>query len=674
MKLHRLSISSFKGVEQFDLVLDGKNATVYGPNGAGKSSLVDAFLWMLTGSDAAGNAVFNIKPLDQNGLIVRGNKLVECSVEGLFSRNDGTTFTLKRMLSESWVKKRGYEEAEYKGDETKTWVDGVPYKIGEFKTFIESNFSIDRVVRVLTSTSYFNSQIDWKERRNILFAVFGDMTDDEVFSADKELEPLSSRLEGRSVEQFQKMMKAQLSETVDELERLHVRIDEADKSICTDSQDIDKAAAENIISKSKVELAQLRRKLEQRPKEDVKLKLHGDLMAAQMELGKENSLWSDFLANENREYERTFNTAVDAAIDEYRKFERIEDDWRGSLQHVQSKISLMEKERISLRASWEALVDNKNKHDSMTFVCDETCPTCNQPFPPEALEEMRGNWNQKHSQKSTAMQKQLDDIVTRGKALAADIEKLKSDAAELEEVIGRQTGETVSARKAIEDIRTAHTPYQPPTERLEIHNARVNALQQQITELEAKIAAAGTEQAVDTEIAGIQQRMDELDNLVSESQKVIAQAEVAESARNRIAEYSARQKELGGIRDSCESMIHICEKFVRSKVNKITDRINNHFKIVRFKLFEEQKNGGLKEICDATVDGVPYESMNRARQMAACLDIINAFGKQLELDFPVFIDNAEGIYEDYGVSLGDTQQIRLYATEDDSGLRVEVMS
>ena len=87
-------------------------------------------------------------------------------------------------------------------------------------------------------------------------------------------------------------------------------------------------------------------------------------------------------------------------------------------------------------------------------------------------------------------------------------------------------------------------------------------------------------------------------------------------------------------------------------------------------MFENQINGGLKECCECTVNGVPYSSLNNGHRIIAGLDIISSLSKLNGVDCPIFLDNAESISKD---NLPDVQSqlIRMYVT-DDKELKVEV--
>ena len=100
----------------------------------------------------------------------------------------------------------------------------------------------------------------------------------------------------------------------------------------------------------------------------------------------------------------------------------------------------------------------------------------------------------------------------------------------------------------------------------------------------------------------------------------------------------------------------------------LENTINANFKMVEFKLFNELINGGIEETCEATVNGVPYASVNNAGKINAGLDIINALQKIYEVSAPIFIDNAEAVVDFLN---NDAQLIKLYVSAEDKKLRIE---
>ena len=116
-------------------------------------------------------------------------------------------------------------------------------------------------------------------------------------------------------------------------------------------------------------------------------------------------------------------------------------------------------------------------------------------------------------------------------------------------------------------------------------------------------------------------------------------------------------------------MIDLTESFIRAKMNMISEKINEKFNVVRFSLFENQINGGLKETCECTVNGVPYSSLNNGHRIIAGLDIIRSLSELYGVSAPVFIDNSEAISTGNFPEM-DTQIIHLIVT-DDNELTVE---
>ena len=116
-------------------------------------------------------------------------------------------------------------------------------------------------------------------------------------------------------------------------------------------------------------------------------------------------------------------------------------------------------------------------------------------------------------------------------------------------------------------------------------------------------------------------------------------------------------------------MIDLTESFIRAKMNMISEKINEKFKVVRFSLFENQINGGLKETCECTVNGVPYSSLNNGHRIIAGLDIIRSLSELYGVSAPVFTDNSESISTGNFPDM-DTQIIHLIVT-DDKELTVE---
>lgn len=153
-----------------------------------------------------------------------------------------------------------------------------------------------------------------------------------------------------------------------------------------------------------------------------------------------------------------------------------------------------------------------------------------------------------------------------------------------------------------------------------------------------------------------------------------AKVDLAERQQKRITELEADEKRLAAEFEHYEKGLYLCDLFIRTKVSMLDERINSHFRTVRFKLFDTQINGGLKECCEVMVpspDGnlVPFREANNGARINAGLELIGALGEHWGVHMPVVVDNAESVTSLIPI---EAQIIRLVVSEADKLLRVEV--
>ena len=99
----------------------------------------------------------------------------------------------------------------------------------------------------------------------------------------------------------------------------------------------------------------------------------------------------------------------------------------------------------------------------------------------------------------------------------------------------------------------------------------------------------------------------------------------------------------------------------------LESKINSRFKLARFKLFEQQINGRLSEVCEALFNGVPYSGgLNNAARINVGLDIINTLSEQCGFTAPYssIMPRRSRNNDTRG------QQIRLIVSEQDKALRI----
>ena len=110
------------------------------------------------------------------------------------------------------------------------------------------------------------------------------------------------------------------------------------------------------------------------------------------------------------------------------------------------------------------------------------------------------------------------------------------------------------------------------------------------------------------------------------------------------------------------------DQFTKKKLDMVSEKVNSMFSLVDWDMFEIQINGGEKEICECSVKGVPYGTLNAALKTNVGLDIINAFSKKYDVYAPIWIDNRESVTD---LIPTDTQLISLIVSPSNKTLKFE---
>ncbi|MEW9125174.1 MAG: AAA family ATPase, partial [Thermotaleaceae bacterium] len=434
MKLQKLTLRNFKGIRNFVLDTAGGNVNIYGDNATGKTTVFDAFNWLLFDKDSQNKKDFEIKTFDQNGQVLHN---LEHEVEGTFEVN-GSELILRKVYSEKWTKKRGSVTQEFSGHTTDYYINGVPVKKNEYTDKVSAIVD-ENIFKLLTSPTYFNEQIHWQDRRKTLLEICGDISDAEVIDANEKLKKLPEILKGRKIEDHRKVIAARRTEINKELERIPVRIDEAQRSL-PDITDLD---AETILS----EIKRLKEAVQDKQSEILRVKNGGQVIDKQNHIRQlEGELLH--LKNEIRgqidlqlsEKRRQLNKSKETTFDLQSKISNC----RKTIEKNKKAIQLISEEKDVLKKQWYEIDAKKFEYHD-----DCNCPTCGQTLPESKIEEAREKALAKFNQDKSA---KLEKITAAGKAKASEIEQLKAENTELEEKflsLGTQLNDEEKASESI---------------------------------------------------------------------------------------------------------------------------------------------------------------------------------------------------------------------------------
>lgn len=667
MKLTNLSLENYQGIKLAALDAKSCDVNIYADNGLGKTTIGNALLWLLTGKSITGAAGYDPKPYGPDGREVHN---LDTAVEGSFELDDGRMLTLKRMQRENWRKKRGSQTAEYTGNITDYYIDGVPAKEKDYIDRIEEICRLDRVP-LLMLPRYFATSVPWKERREMLLDVCGDVSDEDVINGSIELAkelPLYLTIPGTAgqrytVDQYREKAAATMKRINDDLKMLPARIDEAAKAAPELTED-DKA----ILAGGSAALLEDKKRLEFEI--DV-LKRGGDgAIAAQIE-DLEKKLSEEKTAaykKQSEDIEAKRKTVNDLRTKQNELDNKADEAVREAAK-LETEAKEKEQQRQRLLDKYAELAEDYKAEAAKEFSHDAICPTCGQPLPEDQIEAARKTFNRNKSDRLESIQKMMAqtnesgkincdkdtiaDLRKQSEAKRIDAHSLRNQAANLNEQITAAQNAVIEAGKPIR------------TDRMDNITDRIAAL---LAQREAADEPTRRQiEAKEADLTVIQGKLDAYAAAVNKDSQRHQQDK-------RIDELKKQQKELAAEYEKQERGVYLCEQFTRAKVQMLDERINSRFHSVRIRLFETQINGGLKDCCDVMVPGegglVPYASANNAAQINAGIEIIDTLAAHWGASLPIIVDNAESITQ---MQPSDSQIIRLVVSEADKVLRVEIV-
>lgn len=665
IKLKSLHLENFKGVKSLDVAF-GDKTKIKGQNAAGKTTVFDSFTWLLFNKNSAGEEKFNVRPLDSYGNRIDN---VEIKVVAVLEV-DGKEVELSKVQKQKWVKKRGTDVTELQGNENLYEIDGYPKSEADYKAYISGLVNED-LFKMLTNPQYFSS-MKWKDQRDILMKFVSDISDVELAQSNPEFADLIPELEkAPSTDDIQKKFTKALSEWKNKQAEIPVRIDELSKSLVqidTAEHELAKADLERRIAELDGKIANAGSAV-------------GDLMSEEMQL---QFKMSGIMQTMNRELSEKRMELDNAKYEASQAFTDAHNKISSNSKQIESNkaaIESAEKKRSELGAEYNA--EKAKVFDETPYLFHEEewqfdenstiCKSCGQALPADRIEQIKADFEERKAKAKADSESHLDDMrVSFAKKRKEALEDIKAKGFEQKHLIEDLTAKNEALQAEIETLKKQEQDAL----------AKQNELSKQLEELPAEADYSQNEEYVKlkarhdeviAQIESMKSSTDAADTFKAEKETLVAEldsvkAEIAKASKDveieeRIGELEAEQKEVGQKVADQEKMLYLLEQFIRAKMMKISDSINQHFKTVNFKLFETLLNGAVKECCECTVDGIPFSSLNSGHRIVAGLDIISSLSELYDVYCPIFTDNSESI-NDFNVPETKSQMVFLSVSED----------
>ncbi len=659
INIKNLTIKNFKGIKSMSIDFNEDLTNIFGENATGKTTIFDAFTWLFFGKESTDRKDFNIKNTVDTSLN-RQDHEVEATIV-----SDGSELTIKRIYREKWVKKKGAEEATREGNEQAFFWDGVPINLNEFNKRVW-NLIDEKVFKLISNPAYFN-ELNWKERREILFEMAGTLSDHDIAGDNAKFVALLGRLtNNKTLDDLKKQIANDKRNLKKNLEDIPVKISEVNNNMpliegeaALIRRDIDKKQAEIkgldqlMVDRSKAVESQ----------QDLIREHQNLIFKTQQDVDKIVRETKAVIDNRENEASAARKSIVQEINSKQESLKHIE----GQRDRRQDEINSLTRQADEKRAKWVVLNEEKDRESKRTLEFDDhifTCPTCSRLFDADDIEskklELQQNFQTTQSAKVERLAYEMGLIAEAGKKLTEEINRLKNlDSAT--DVLAIQSEIDGLKSKLVAHDTADKEPVKGLDEVLS-EDKQYQLLSKTLAELKASLP-----ESPKVELSDLQDKKVMLNDEIQVLQRELAKEGIIKSNKERIAELEKEEKRMAQELAGLEGQEFTIEAFTRKKIEEVDKRINSLFEHVSFKMFRLLENGGEEEICETMMDGVPYSDLNNAARINAGLDIINALCKYYGVNAPIFVDNAESV-----TSLIDVQSqvIRLVVSEADKKLRV----
>ena len=614
--LSKLHIRDFKKIN--DLTIDfAQQTTIAGTNGVGKSTIFDAYTWLLYGKNSHDQQDFSIKRLDSDGKVIHN---LVASVRGVFIM-DSDVIELERRYKEKWTKKRGNEHEELTGHTTEYFIDQIPKSKGEFDTYVKGMIS-DTIAKVISSPLYFNEKMKWQERREILTSIAGDTTPEDVLNFApaefKTANELLALLEARkSLTDEKTRIASERKRLKEQLEGIAPKIEELTSMTVTelDATELNTKKSELNTAKEQIN-KQLDDIAEQNKSEQQKV------------IDSNNQLykWQDEYTKAKRDLLKDHNDRAQA-------YEKRKAELRLEIQKIEFALSengsAENQNEANLRVLTNLHAKLKEKYEAekaKEFApIAESCPCCQRP--------MESNEQEQLEKFNAAKANAIKQIVAEAQDVKIKIDECSGAIEVLGHKKAKLTAERAAKETYIKEVEASFVVEQEPSDTPDMF-----ALKNAIDNHKPYTPEAVCNNA-------LKQEREKLDEQIKEVEASLAKLSHIADINTRIAELAENKRALAQQIASLERVAFQIDAYEKAHIELVESRVNAKFAIVKWKMFDEQINGGLAPTCEATVNGTPYNDLNTAMKINAGLDVINALNYHFGMFAPVFIDARESIVE-----------------------------
>jgi DNA repair exonuclease SbcCD ATPase subunit len=577
-------------------------------NGVGKSTIATAYLWCLFNCD------YELKDNPVVRREVDGVSVddMDTSVE-LALDVDGKEVTMKKVQKRTYSK----DGSSYK-DDNKYFVNDVPKTLKDFNAYLDVDMNVFKMC------SNINAFLNQKpaEMREYLFSLVENVTDLDIAHSKTELAELVPLLEKYTVEELSAMNKATKAKITKDQSVLDGQIKEKERDIQIKS-DIDTSDFELLRNSLKEQIADC---IAKQTDNDKLLAEYDKASAGILDLKFKQGDLSRKANEENIKARRKIDVKITDKKFLVKQTEKTITDAEKNIEYQQNVIDSINKNLQDIRDKWKA--ENEHKFDETSLICSY----CGQEYPEDKKEQLRADFDSHKAE-------ELKLITYNGNLFKDKLDKNKKILKDLQKELPQHRESLEMLNTAIADLEKQLSEL--PQEIDVTATEEYKELEQQIAEKEQAMHKANDISAVKAEL---KTQESDLRQQLSECERKIAESNT-EKDEQRLEELRAEQRTQEQNKANAEKILDLLDELDKAKNETLSDSINSHFSLVKWKLFELNKSGGYKSVCIPTVNGksILTTMSNKGNRILGRVDICNSIQKISGMSVPIILDDSESL-------------------------------
>ncbi|MCE5796177.1 AAA family ATPase [Staphylococcus pseudintermedius] len=647
LRLNKLIIENFAGIKDQTFEFIGDNSKIYGRNGAGKTTTATALQWLLFDKGLDGSTKsFNPVPVD-----ISNHEVYELipTVEAEFTI-DNNTLVLRKESRPKYTTNLKTNRKEYSRSRTKRqFINEEPVKISDYKSRIKDLIDED-VFKLITNPAAFNN-LDWKKRREILFEIADPIDDEDIIKSNDELSNLTDLLREHDIETKKKIVSDKIKQINKEIQDIPTRINQESKGL------------QEVEPLNDSELKQIESEIESLKQQKIEVKNGSKSIELKNKLAELEGELSRLKSNHNFE----IDNKIHVLTNEFNAEQSTVLNYTSKIRVHKQEIEHEEKRRKALLSDYKMIETNFKELQDKQFEYTATnlCATCGQKLPADQIESVKQKAIEKFNKEKSAdlevLANKKDEMLNEGKKIKPVIEKIQSEIDKYQKYVEDASKKSEKIKKQIDELKEKQTDV-TETEAYRAIVSEIEEIKQEQQNIQESIAS--TVLMIDEQIHDLYLKKSKFDErlMIIESNK---------RSEQRIKDLRAKEDNLLDEKEEFSYQLYQLNLFTTTKINMLTDNINEKFDMAEFKLFNQLVNGELEETCITLVDGVEYSAgLNNAARINVGLDIINTLCRHYNVTAPIFIDNAESVTD---IIKTDAQQIQLIVSENSELLVVNTV-